>query len=176
MKHLCILLVLSTLIFLGCVEESFQTTEEESPDLILQFWQNKPLLFDELGTDRLYQRDTNEWNEELTGVIVYPDRTRGRAFEKWEYLTINVDGKKITVPRPEDSIDVGTIRNPPKSVYVSGPLKLPIYYILRTEFDPEHQECWIIKKGIIKVEYPELSLRLSNMNLKKPEPGAGGNG
>jgi hypothetical protein len=157
--------------------------QQYSQRIVLRISQVKPDLFDEhtegvLYTDPSYLPDPNvpdgpgpdavplkQGSVNLDDVL-YPG---GRAFEKWEYLTVEIDGRQSYTPRPQDSIDVGTIRKPPSKITVSGPIKKPLYYVLQTSPGIDEPNYWILAKGVFEVGDPALNLLVDHEKLKKPK-------
>lgn len=195
MKVVTNLIVVSLLFGIGC-------WPIQSQRIVLEISQMKPSGFDEHTTGLLYTHkegrlmgDVNslppdyyaheiDSQQEITYLEVGPVELDedvfypgGRAFTKVQYLTIEVDGKKEYMSRPTMySTNVGTIRNPPSRIRVTGPetgpRKQPLYYILKVQPSRDHPDYWILEKGVFEVDDPELVLVIDKKKLKKPNQSA----
>jgi len=178
MKHSTFLLLLPAVFLAGCLED-------KSHRIVLQFSAVKPPGFDQIELGKIYYNHlrlpvrcdhSNPWGASwvhLNPVQAGPAEasaittTYQRAFEQWEYITLKVDGETSYCPRSSDTIEVGTLRRPPGEIELTAPLKKPLYFLLRTDGRLNRPGYWVVQKGVIQVEEPELRLVLDRKELRR---------
>mgnify|MGYP005866981399 CR=1 FL=1 len=159
-----IISLLFILLLVGC---------EKKKSIRLFLTQYEPYRFEEITSDMYYYQFgySGEDSVEHRNRLIEENKASelpDRAFQKWEYLTFYVDGKKGYTPRTEDRIEVGSTTDIPKQIEISAPIEKPIYFALGVE---HHDSCGgryyqFIKKGLITPEAPAITLQIDKTKIK----------